>query len=188
MDNNTTPSYSAMVAAARLAARDTLRARNIHKWVRENASLESLKTAALKEIQAFKDSMLLSQKELDRREYALTKLDTTDPDFADKEAAAKKSIAKCTEVIANEEVALANLVKNVTKANAEIDAEIAENKAKIKRWEDGTNKVQLSNLNDLARQYLEIAMEKLAVSSIMFTGDQPTVEAETEPTETESAE
>lgn len=159
---STTSIYQTIVANARLLARETLRTRNIHKWVRENADLAQLQDGNLKVLEEQKETIKEVEKEIARREYALSKLDQADPDFETKQKDAQNRLEVMEKRLADELSTLARMTEDATKANLELDKQIAENKAKIGRWESGENKVQLENLNELAREYVEICQNEKA--------------------------
>lgn len=162
MESTNTSVYQNIVAQARELARETLRTRNIHKWVRENADLAQLQDGNLKFLETQKEVIQNVEKEIARREYQLSKLDPQDPDFATKEEEAQNRLKVMQDRLTEEETTLARMTEDATKANLKLDEQIAENKAKISRWEDGTNKVQLENLNELAREYVEICQNEKA--------------------------
>jgi septal ring factor EnvC (AmiA/AmiB activator) len=154
--------YSTVVANARLLARETLRTRNIHKWVRENASIESRKNDYLKGIEDKKELVKNAELSVARVEYKISQLDTANPDFDTLKKNLEANLKEENDMLDIYVAEVTRYTEDVAKANLKLDEQIAENKAKIGRWEDGTNKVQLENLNDLAHEYIELFYKEKA--------------------------
>jgi hypothetical protein len=154
--------YQTTIANARLLALETLRTRNIHKWIRENADLTQRQEGNLQLLEIKKETIKEAELNVRRKEYALSKLETNNPDFESVKKILDATLADANAYLEETETALTRTTEDATKANLELDKQIAENNTKIGRWESGENKVQLENLNELAREYVEICQNEKA--------------------------
>lgn len=156
-------SYSALVSAARDLARDGLRTRNIRAQVEVIAGLKLEKSSLLSDAEALVKG---SQYELDVATFELKKFNLDkelgNPDFADSVKELEENVKCATEALAKVTKLLTDLNAETTEGMVYLNEQIKLANEKIGRWETGENKVQLENLNALAKEYIETALHTKA--------------------------
>lgn len=156
-------SYSKMVAAARELARTALRTRNIRAKVEEIAAINLEKTSLVK---FAKEQVEKATHQVEKATYQLAKKNIEanlgDPDF-------EKTSKQLTEALDEAKKDLEEVTKVANAITGETDEsmvrlnkEIDECNKKILGWETGENKVQLENVNKLAQEYIEKALNEKA--------------------------
>jgi chromosome segregation ATPase len=150
-----TTTYQAVIESARTLARDTLRTRNIHKLVRDKAELDLSVTLRRDDAQKWFDE---AKKALAIVNYKISKLDQADPELEDKQKTLTDLLENATKELNRAEDAQKAAQ---TYAN-EVELEKKKLDEKIDKWENGESKVQLENLNELAREYVEIFQSEKA--------------------------
>ena len=173
-DNNAVatknPAYLKLVEAARDLARHALRTKNTRAQVEVIGSLNLEKTNLLKDAVEYVKECVHA---VEKATYHLAKLnlDATlgDPDFTENVKDAEEFLSVVTkehDAAVKVRVAIEDgsdeQVKNLNK-------QIAEAETKIEKWATGENKVQLENVNKLANEYIEKALNEKArgLSSIL---------------------
>ena len=152
--------YQKVIAKARAVARDTLRIRNIHSLIREKAEIDLTVSEHKK---AVEDQVKEAELNVERVTFRIGKVEDTDPD---REEVLKKLNLMLEDAKHALNYALADR-DNVAAAAARKEEEKKLLDEKIAKWETGENKVQLTNINDLARDYVELAMNEQAINDIL---------------------
>lgn len=103
---------------------------------------------------------------MEKATYQLAKLnlDATlgDPDFAENVKNAEECLAEVTKEH-NEAVKVQTAITDGSDEQVKnLDKQIAEANTKIEKWATGENKVQLENVNKLAQEYIEKALNEKA--------------------------
>lgn len=156
-------SYSKLVEGARELARTTLRTRNIRAKVEEIASLNLSKSNLLKEA---KLEVEQATHGVEKATYQLAKknLDSNlgDPDFKNAVKELQENLDEANKVLDEANKVLAAISGETDEEVVRLNKEIEACKKKILGWETGENKVQLENLNKLAQEYIEKALNEKA--------------------------
>lgn len=163
MNPTTTVNYSNLVSAARELARHALRTRNVRAQVEIIGAL-NVQKSDLK--QAAKEQVENNQHNVEKATYQLAKLnlDATlgDPDFAGKLKTATENLELANKWLAEAQTNLASMNDETNENMKHLNAEVKTASEKIARWESGENKVQLENVNKLAQEYIEKALNEKA--------------------------
>ena len=155
MEKTANPLYQTVISGARELARDTLRTRNIHKLIRDKAELNRQVDEATKDADnAFKDA----KKALDVVNYKISKVDEADPEAKEKLEVLGNQLEDATKALNRAEDAQ----KAALTFKNEVGLELSKIDERIAKWETGESKVQLENLNELAREYVELAFQEKA--------------------------
>jgi chromosome segregation ATPase len=158
------PAYEKLVADARLLARDTLRTRNIRAQVEQIAEFNKAIGCVNQEVKDTEDMLEIAKKDVLRAEYQLGLLDAQDPDFNEKKKSAEERVENANETVKAAEAVLKSTKEQAIEDVESLKKDIEECNGKIARWANGDNKVQLENLNELAKTYIENAMTEVAKS------------------------
>jgi uncharacterized protein (DUF305 family) len=165
MNNETTKnsSYLKLVEAARELARHALRTRNTRAQVEAIGALNLEKSNLLKEATEYVKACVHA---VEKATYQLAKLNLDanlgDPDFAENVKEAETFLAEMT-TEHNEAVKVQTAITDGSDEQVKnLNKQIAEAETKIERWATGENKVQLENVNKLAQEYVEKALNERA--------------------------
>lgn len=155
MEKTANPLYQTVISAARELARDTLRTRNIHKLIRDKAELNRQVDEVAKDADtAFQEA----KKQLAIVNYKISKVDEADPEAKEKLEALGNQLENATKALGRAEDAQ----KQALTFKNEVGLELTKLDERIAKWETGESKVQLENLNELAREYVELAFQEKA--------------------------
>lgn len=155
--------YRQLVEATRELARHALRSRNVRAQMESIGSYEKNKTddknSKAEVVKLAEENLQYAKYEFNKHNHAVEMgMPTTDE--------TKKYHENC---ISEAEKNLEKAKKDSDEANNEtsdyqknLNECIAKCNEKIEKWETGENKVQLDNLNELAREYLEKALNEKA--------------------------